>query len=137
MSLNKLKKTVHTRANGLCEYCKSPANISSQPFVVEHIIPQSKDGATEESNLALACQGCNNFKYNKTSVLDAFTNEKHPLFHPRKQKWDENFAWSSDTLEIIGLTATGRVTIEALKMNRPELINLRIMLSSVGKHPPI
>ena len=92
MSLNKLKKTVHNRANGLCEYCKSRANISSQPFVVEHIIPTSKDGKTEESNLALSCQGCNNFKYNKINILDVITNEIYPLFHPRQQKWHEHFA---------------------------------------------
>lgn len=32
MTANELKDLVIQRANGLCEYCKSPANISSQPF---------------------------------------------------------------------------------------------------------
>ena len=50
MSFNKLKELLFGRANGLCEYCKSPANISSQPFVIEHIIPKSKGGETTENN---------------------------------------------------------------------------------------
>jgi 5-methylcytosine-specific restriction endonuclease McrA len=49
MSLNKLKELLFGRANGLCEYCKSPANISSQPFVIEHIIPKSKGGETTKT----------------------------------------------------------------------------------------
>lgn len=67
MSPKKLKVLIYERADGLCEYCKSPANISSQAFVVEHIIPQSKGGKTILENLALSCQGCNSYKYNKTN----------------------------------------------------------------------
>ena len=55
--LLKIKETVFSRAIGLCEYCKSPADISSQPFVIEHIIAKSKGGTSDLDNLALACQG--------------------------------------------------------------------------------
>lgn len=92
MSLKKLKDLIFERAKGLCEYCKSPANISSQPFAIEHIFPQSKGGETIESNLALSCQGCNNFKYNKTTNIDIITNEEVNLFNPREDKWEDNFA---------------------------------------------
>ncbi len=78
----KLKEQIYERAKGLCEYCKSPANISSQPFAIEHIIPQSKGGTNQESNLALSCQGCNNHKYNKTTGTDTITTEEVTLFHP-------------------------------------------------------
>jgi hypothetical protein len=37
---------------------------------------------------------------------------------------------------IIGLTATGRAIVEALHLNRSELLNLRRMLRAVGEHPP-
>lgn len=57
MSLKKLKELIFGRANGLCEYCKSTTNIPSQPFVVEHINPQSKGGKTIETNLALSPAG--------------------------------------------------------------------------------
>jgi hypothetical protein len=136
MSFNKLKELLFGRANGLCEYCKSPANISSQPFVIEHIIPKSKGGETTENNLALSCQGCNNHKYNKTSGIDSITQEEVQLFHPRHQTWKEYFSWTDDVLEILGINATGRVTVEELKLNRQELKNLRKLLTDAGKHPP-
>jgi len=58
------------------------------------------------------------------------------LFHPRKQEWNDNFEWSEDLLEILAKTATGRVTVKELKLNREELRNLREILAQLGKHPP-
>lgn len=37
---------------------------------------------------------------------------------------------------IVGRTATGRATVEELHLNRPELLNLRRVLKTVGEHPP-
>jgi hypothetical protein len=136
MLLKELKDFVFKRAKGLCEYCKSPANISSQAFVMEHIIPKSKGGKTVSENLALACQGCNNYKYNKLKGTDKLSGKKVTLFHLRKQKWKDNFVWSDDTIEILGISSTGRATVDNLKLNRPELKNLRKLLSELGKHPP-
>lgn len=136
MSPDKLKQITYNRAKGLCEYCKSPANISSQPFVVEHVFPKSKGGQSTQENTALSCQGCNNYKYNKTTGIDGLTGIKANIFNPRKQIWSAHFAWSNDGIEIIGLSATGRVTLELLKLNRQELQNLRQLLGEAGKHPP-
>ena len=58
------------------------------------------------------------------------------LYNPRRQRWRDHFAWSSDFSVIIGLTATGRATVEALRLNREELVNLRRMLYTMGEHPP-
>ena len=136
MSLSKLKIIVLKRAKGLCEYCKSPANISSQPFAIEHIIPKSKGGKNSVNNLALSCQGCNNYKYNKTSGVDRITGATADIFHPRQHNWSDHFAWSDDVIEIIGISAIGRITVEVLKLNRSELKNLRYLLSNAGLHPP-
>lgn len=133
----KLRTFVFNRANGLCEYCKSPANISSQPFVVEHIIPKSKGGTDEVENLALSCQGCNGYKFTKLFAFDTLTQLDVPIFNPRIDFWSNHFSWSDDTLEIIGLSAIGRASVEALKLNRFELRNLRELLLTVGKHPPV
>ena len=38
---------------------------------------------------------------------------------------------------IVGRTMAGRATVEALHLNRPELINLRRVLYAVGEHPPM
>jgi hypothetical protein len=45
-------------------------------------------------------------------------------------------SWNEDASLVIGRTPTGRATIEALRLNRPELVNLRRVLFAVGEHPP-
>lgn len=83
-----LKRLVEERACGLCEYCRSPASFSSQPFSVEHIVPKAREGTSVPENLALAGQGCNNHKYNKISVPDPASGELVPLYHPRRDRWE-------------------------------------------------
>ncbi len=131
----KQRRVVEERAQHRCEYCVCPAEFAPQTFNVDHVIPLSKGGKTTLDNLALAC-GCNNFKAKLTHALDPKTNRVVPLFNPRRQKWSRHFAWSDDYLRIIGLSAIGRATIEALKLNRKELVNLRGALLLSGDHPP-
>jgi 5-methylcytosine-specific restriction endonuclease McrA len=131
-----LKVQVAERASDCCEYCRSQARFAMQAFSAEHIEPRSQEGTNALDNLALACQGCNNHKYNKTQASDPTTGEQVPLFHPRRQRWQDHFAWSEDCTLIIGLTATGRATVAALQLNRSGLVNLRRILHAAGEHPP-
>lgn len=103
---------------------------------MEHIIPFhiSEDNTLE--NLALSCGGCNSFKSIHTKANDPVTSELVPLYHPRKDKWNDHFAWSSDYLNIVGTTPSGRVTVEKLRLNRTGLINLRKLTLLIGEHPP-
>jgi 5-methylcytosine-specific restriction endonuclease McrA len=64
----KQKEAIAHRASGCCEYCRSQARFSPDPFSIEHIIPRSKGGTDENGNLALACQGCNNRKYSGSQM---------------------------------------------------------------------
>lgn len=131
-----LRRAVSERAHECCEYCRSQARFATQRFSVEHIVPRSKGGQTSLDNLALACQGCNNHKYNKTTGYDAVNKRQVALYHPRRQQWHEHFSWNPDFTLIIGLTPTGRATIETLQLNRPGLVNLRRALVALGEHPP-
>jgi hypothetical protein len=131
-----LHRQVVARAKGVCEYCRSQAHFSPQPFSVEHIIPQSAGGETVMDNLALSCQGCNGHKYTKQQATDPITGLVVPLFHPRQHRWNEHFAWSADATLIVGLTPTGRATVDALHLNRIELANLREVLYDAQEHPP-
>lgn len=130
------RQAVVERARGYCEYCRSQACFAIQPFSVEHIIPRSQGGETTLDNLALACQGCNNHKYTKTEARDPVTGDIVPLYHPRRQRWRDHFAWNEDFTLIIGLTSIGRATVEALQLNREGLVNLRRILYAMGEHPP-
>lgn len=133
----KQKIKVKKRAANLCEYCKSQADFSSQPFAIEHIFPFVSGGKTVLSNLAFACQGCNGHKFTHTTGRDPITRQETALFHPRKQIWNEHFTWNEDFTLIIGTTPTGRATVETLDLNRQGCINLRKALFVFGKHPPI
>lgn len=123
-----LRRQIREQARGLCEYCRCPESHSTQNFSVDHIWPQSREGSDEAGNLALACQGCNNKKYDKTSASDPATGIETPLFNPREHRWDDHFTWDETEILVLGLTATGRATIAALDLNRQSVLNLRTVL---------
>jgi len=131
-----LRRLVKTRAGGCCEYCRSQAKYSADSFTVDHITPRSLGGATEADNLAHSCFGCNQHKAARREAADPATGSIEPLFNPRKQDWEGHFAWSDDFTLIVGLTPTGRATVEALQINRTGLVNLRRAPYSIGEHPP-
>jgi len=131
------QQVIIERAGGCCEYGSSQADFATQSFSVEHIIPVSQGGETALDNLALACPGCNSHKYTKTHAPDPIDGAVVPLYHPRKHSWSEHFGWSADFTRILGVTPTGRATVEALQLNRPGLVNLRRALFAVGLHPPV
>ncbi len=133
---SELRQSVIERARGCCEYCRSQAAYATQSFSVEHILARSKGGATTLDSLALACQGCNNHKYDKTEADDPVSGRLVPLYHPRRDRWSEHFAWSDDFTLIIGLTPTGRATVDTLLLNRDGVVNLRRLLYLYGEHPP-
>lgn len=134
---SELRREVAERAHGCCEYCYSQAKFAMQSLSIEHIIPSSRGGESSASHLALACQGCNNRKYTKIDGNDPITGEVVPLFHPRNQQWQDHFSWNEDFTLIIGITPTGRATVEELGLNREGLVNLRRILYQAGEHPPI
>lgn len=68
--------------------------------------------------------------------LDPETQQMAALFHPRQQLWSEHFRWDEEALRMEGISSTGRATIDALRLNRPGVVNLRRLLIMDEKHPP-
>jgi HNH endonuclease len=134
----RLRARVGRAAGQRCEYCRMPESYSPIPrHSVDHIVPVCDGGRTEFKNLALSCQGCNNFKSSKSDIFNPITRRSTPLFHPRKDRWRDHFAWSRDFTMIERLTEIGRATIEVLQLNREGLVNIRRALVLVGVHPPL
>lgn len=131
-----LRRVVAARARNYCEYCKCPDRFATESFSIEHIHPQSAGGASTLDNLAWSCLGCNSHKHAKTQGVDSETGEMVALFHPRQQIWDEHFDWNEDDTQVMGKTACGRATVQALQLNRAGAINLRLLLANAGLHPP-
>lgn len=131
-----LRELVAERSHHRCSYCLTPERIVGARFTIDHIIPESLGGTTTPDNLCLACWGCNLIKQDRVAALDPETGEMVRLFHPHKQDWNEHFAWVAGGLFIVGLTATGRATVSALKRNRAPLVNARRLWIEAGWHPP-
>jgi hypothetical protein len=104
---------------------------------IEHIIPVSKNGSNDESNLWLSCPICNRHKSDKTENVDPDSGEIVPLFNPRIQIWSAHFQWADDGIRILGKTAIGRATVAALHLSDdPDALEVRSYWVLAGWHPP-
>jgi len=110
------RQSVRTRATDHCEYCRLRQDHA--PFLrhqIEHVIPRQHRGSDLLSNLALACYHCNKYKGPNLSAFDPQTGRMVRLFNPRRHRWAEHFMLRR--VLILGRTATGRATVELLRMN--------------------
>jgi predicted restriction endonuclease len=131
-----LRKQIIERALERCEYCQTQSAITGEEMEVDHIQPVSRAGQTHADNLCLACRACNGNKNDFSTSIDPQTETTVALFNPRTQRWNDHFQWSDSGIAVIGLTPTGRATIEILKMNRPNIVRARKRWVDVGWHPP-
>ena len=131
-----VRELVKRRAGNRCEYCLSHQDYVMGLLEIDHVFPLAKGGTNTEDNLCLACALCNQHKWTKTEGLDPESGENVALFNPRQQKWSQHFAWSEDGVNIIGLTACGRATVIALKLNNSLAVIVRRNWVKAGWHPP-
>ena len=131
-----LRKAVRERAKFCCEYCFAQVLFSADVFSIEHIMPLVKGGLSVLYNLAFSCQCCNNHKFTATQAIDFVTGSMANLYNPRIDIWSEHFEWHNNFTEIVGISPTGRATVQRLHLNREGLVNLRRVLFEAGLHPP-
>jgi hypothetical protein len=129
-----LRSLVWERAGGTCEYCRLPSHLHPLPFQIDHIIAEKHHGPTEASNLALSCYWCNVYKGPNIAGIDPETRQIVPLFNPRTDNWEEHFRWDGPLL--LGLTPSGRATVDVLDLNHPVRVALREMLIAESVFPP-
>lgn len=131
-----VRARVRQQANEQCGYCRVPSQWVYAPMEIDHIIPKAAGGSDDEDNLWLACPRCNIYKHAQTHAADPLTRRRVALFNPRTQRWDEHFRWGRDKATIIGKTACGRTTVEALKLNLNISVDGRRALVRIGAYPP-
>ena len=119
----RLRRLVVSRAGERCEYCRLAQKGQEATFHIDHILPKAAGGRTSAANLALACVSCSLRKEARRSGIDPNTFRRVALFHPRRQRWLDHFR--CEGFRIVGLTATGRATVDALQMNRPLILAIR------------
>ncbi len=106
------------------------------PLVVDHIVSKALGGTDDPDNLCAACYRCNEYKGVKTHGLDPVSGEFVPLFHPRVDLWRGHLTWSNGGTHIAGLTATGRATVLALRLNNDYVVEARVLWIARQWHPP-
>ena len=127
------RREVVERAGDRCEYCRLPQEGQVATFPIDHIAPKSAGGSNELENIALTCPHCNSHKWSAVESIDPETGLVARLFNPRIDAWDEHFQWPSPTTGVlIGKSAIGRCTIQALEINATTMVRLRILLSELG-----
>jgi len=131
-----LQRDIRRQFKNRCAYCQTSEALIATHFEMDHIQPRSAGGKTCFENLCLACPHCNRHKTDRKMFRDPESNQTVALFHPQQQLWQENFAWTEDASVLLGLTASGRATLEALEINRPSLVHLRKLWRKFGEHPP-
>ena len=102
---------------------------------MDHLLPIAEGGTDDEENLWLACPLCNSHKGKQTRGIDNLTKNRTPLFNPRKQNWKRHFTIESG-IRIVGKTACGRATVDALQMNSKLAITVRENWLIAGWYPP-
>jgi hypothetical protein len=128
-----LRRLVAERADGRCEYCRLHENDASFTHEVDHIYAEKHDGPTVEANLCVACADCNRNKGSDICSLDLETGEVVALYHPRRNRWAEDFQLL-DTGVIEPLSAHGRVTVRLLRINRLDPVAERARLLALGRY---
>jgi len=130
----RLRGLVVRRAAGRCEYCSLSQVGQEATFHIDHIIPVTAAGETTSRNLALACVSCSLRKGARTIATDPSDGIVVALYHPRRNRWAEHFHWDEEFL--VGITPTGRATVEALDLNRALILAIRQVEAALGRHPP-
>jgi hypothetical protein len=135
--VNPFYPVVAERAAGVCEYCRAPEAVFNFAFAIDHIIPRALGGSNNSENMALACESCNLFKSVVVAAWD--THEEHivALYNPRTDLWLDHFRYNAVTNRIIGLTATGRVTVARLRLNSEFQIRARYHWTRIGLYKPL
>jgi hypothetical protein len=128
-----LRRLALRRSGDRCEYCHLAQAGQEATFHIDHIKPVALGGPTVADNLALACVSCSLRKAARAMGVDPETGHEVVLFNPRTDLWSQHFEWEG--VRLLGLTPTGRATIEALDMNRDLILAIRQEEANLGRHP--
>lgn len=128
-----LRRQVVVRAKNCCEYCLISQENNFLPFEIDHIVAEKHNGETVADNLCLSCSTCNGYKGSDIGSYDVITKQLTPLYNPRTERWHTHF--KLDGVQIVPMTAVGRVTVAILTLNSVERLKDREGLRRLGAYP--
>jgi len=80
-------------------------------------------GAWSETTNTPKSKKADQWVHDNLTGLDPHTGKLTPLFHPRRDRWLDHFAF--DGPRIAGLSAVGRATVQVLDVNDARRLELR------------
>lgn len=131
-----LRRLVTRRAAGFCEYCLIHEDDTFFGCEVDHVVSEKHGGATAASNLALACMVCNRRKGSDIGSIDQDQTDLVRFYHPRRDRWLEQFKLTERATRIEGRTNVGAATARVLAFNAPVRVLEREALVAAGRYPP-
>ena len=123
---NSQKSTVQERYQYCCGYCGVSEAHAGGTLTVDHYQPRVSDGGEDADNLVYACIKCNQYKgefWPTEADRKMGRRVLHPLFDDLSQHIIEN----EQTAHLQALTNTGEFHIALLRLNRPQLIEHRLI----------
>ncbi len=131
-----LRQRIGERARWRCAYCLTAQAVIGPFLEVDHIVPEALGGSAKEENLTLGCPMCNGHKADRVDAEDPESRARVSLFNPHLDCWSDHFEWAEAGAWILGRTAIGRATVQALCMNHPDMVAARRLWVLAGWHPP-
>jgi hypothetical protein len=128
------KKEVRERAGDCCEYCHFARNVAGISFHVDHVLAIKHGGSNDTDNLCFACYPCNSYKGSNIAAADLMTKRASFLFNPREHEWEKHFEIMPDA-RIVGRSPEGRTTVNVLRMNDEQRLQMRQMAIELGEYP--
>lgn len=103
-----------------CGYCGVHENEIGAELTADHFQPRSRGGSEAPDNLVYCCHACNEFK---ADHWEEAAPER--ILHPLRDNYAEHFQLDDDG-RLRALTETGTFHLERLRLNRPQLVTVRL-----------
>jgi hypothetical protein len=118
-----LRESIRELYDFRCGYCGVTETESGGQLEIDHFLPRSHGGKDTVDNLVYACPTCNRLKGDYWPVPEASPDLM--LLHPQQDDLSAHIGSLPDG-RLIGLTKRGWFHIQRLRLNRAQLIELRL-----------
>lgn len=125
-----LRESIRALYNFRCGYCGVTETEAGGQLEIDHFCPRSHGGKDTLDNLVYACPTCNRFKGDYWLAPEASPDLM--LLHPQQDDLSAHIESLPDG-RLIGLTRRGWFHIQRLRLNRVQLIELRLQRAEEGR----
>jgi len=122
VSKHEQRQRVRVTYSYRCGYCGVHETELGSELEQDHYRPASRGGSEDLENLVYCCSTCNRLKSDFWS--DSPASEKR-ILHPLRDDVSEHLR-EDPTGRLVALTSTGEFHLYRLRLNRPQLIDLRL-----------